>query len=424
MPSLSERERNNIRAGVFVSISLIACMAVIIALTNVAEAIFHSTTNYVVTFPVSSGVGNLKSGSEVRIGGVRKGKVADVIAPFDKDGGFRTIGVEFKLDQEITLYENAIIVVGLPIIGNDAWLDIPNVGDASAALPPGNSIKGTPSVGLITTLVGSENAGKVDEIVSHVTNFSKFVGGIEQEYHDRYVPIIDNVGLTVTDVKHVVADLRERHWTNWTDAVSKVLAWAAEATATIDTALASATGMFDDARGVIGENRENINKTIASVESASNRINTETIDQFHALLNSGQKAMDAATPVLQSLRDDYPIWSADVSHAMANANLASQQLKLMMIEARRAPWKLLYRPTTQEVEHELLYDSVRSFALAAGELRATSEAVKRILADHPERVGSDESIYHRLEKLVTDDLEAYQKAQQQMMDVLLKEGGR
>ena len=46
-----------------------------------------------------------------------------------------------------------------------------------------------------------------------------------------------------------------------------------------------------------------------------------------------------------------------------------------MIEIRRSPWKVLYRPTEKELENELLYEATRSFAVAAADMKAASVSV-------------------------------------------------
>ena len=51
MPSRQELTRNNIRAGVFVTISLLLIVGVIVVLTGVLETLQRSYEPYVVTFP-------------------------------------------------------------------------------------------------------------------------------------------------------------------------------------------------------------------------------------------------------------------------------------------------------------------------------------------------------------------------------------
>ena len=78
MPSVAERTRNNVRAGVFVSITIILALAIIVSLTGVWQWLFLRTQDWVVTFDVASGVKSLQSGSDVRVGGVPMGEVTGI----------------------------------------------------------------------------------------------------------------------------------------------------------------------------------------------------------------------------------------------------------------------------------------------------------------------------------------------------------
>lgn len=423
MSSVSERHRNNVRAGVFVSVSLIASMVVLIVLSDAVSALGRSTETYTVTFDVASGVANLKPGSDVRVGGVRTGRVISVEPRYDETP-FRTIDVEFKLDHRITIYSNAVVVVSTPIIGSDAWLDIPNVGGPPHAKPVNGLLVGTPSVGLLTTLLGSENAGKANEMVENARVFTNFLADVPDEYASRVAPAIDNINSVAGSAKVVMDDLRETHWPSWADSVDKVMTWAAGATGKLDGAIAEGHGLLAETRSVVSENRDPIKATIANLESVTNRANLETVDKVHRILDSGQESLDHVKGALETLRMDYAMWATNIGEALAGANLASQQLKLTTIETRRSPWKLLYRPSADELEHELLYEATRSFAVAAADLKASAEAVKRIVENHGAQIAADPETYRRLEQNLLQSLTKYEDAQQKMLDVLVSDGQR
>ncbi|HRP63957.1 MAG TPA: hypothetical protein PK400_11725 [Phycisphaerales bacterium] len=70
---MNERTRNNVRMGVFVTFTILLALGVVASLSNVREWLSASSHQYTVTFPVRSGVANLKKSSEVRVGGVKLG---------------------------------------------------------------------------------------------------------------------------------------------------------------------------------------------------------------------------------------------------------------------------------------------------------------------------------------------------------------
>ena len=134
MPSISEGNRNNVRVGIFVSISIFMAMSVVIMLTDLISVLTRSVETYTVEFNVSSGVSNLKAGADVRIGGLSMGTVTDVrpqteLEPFD------TILVDIELDSKVTLYDNAVILLSSPLLGAESWLDCPSVGNPESGTP-------------------------------------------------------------------------------------------------------------------------------------------------------------------------------------------------------------------------------------------------------------------------------------------------
>ncbi|MHC4786235.1 MAG: MlaD family protein, partial [Planctomycetota bacterium] len=118
MASLTERSRNNVRAGIFVSVAILAAVATIIVLTDAWRKLFEPIHRYTVTFAVSDGVQNLKEGANVLIGGMLMGNVEQV-APVTEDDAFTQIEVTIAVNRDIMLFEGAEISIGSAIIGEN-----------------------------------------------------------------------------------------------------------------------------------------------------------------------------------------------------------------------------------------------------------------------------------------------------------------
>lgn len=429
MPSLSERHRNNVRAGAFVTIAILLGLFVMIQVSGIVKRLMQTTSPYTVSFTVKSGIGNLKPGSEVRVGGVPMGRVANVEPVLPKDKPFETIKVAFGVDNRVTLYSNATILIGSPLLGSDSWLDIPNVGfegrdpltgATSSKVPAGGVIEGSAGAGMLTTLLGADNKGRADEIIENVRALSS---DIRSDYDSKVVPILDNVKDFTGDAKSVVQDLREKRWPKWAEQVDQIMTKAVDWGPKIDSAIAKGDDMLGQGRDLVAENRPNIKSITDNLKVTSERINNETIEKVHKLLDSGQQGVDQAVAVLENLRVDYASWATNIGDALANANLASQQLKLAMIEVRRSPWKVLYRPSDDELQHELLYDATRSFALAAADLKASSDSVRRIVEQQPYLLEDPQNkeAFQRLTGNLLESMKSYEKAQQDLLDVLVTE---
>ncbi|MHC4990722.1 MAG: MlaD family protein [Planctomycetota bacterium] len=426
MASRQEMARNNVRAGVFVTLSLILALSVVIKLSGVLSGLFQSVQEYRVTYEIDDGVRDLQSGSSVRVGGMTMGHVIAVQPALEVEP-FRTIEVTFEIDSRITLYADAMILVDSPVIGSGAWLEISDVGSADKGPPPGGVITGTSAPGMLATFLGPEGAMQADEAIESVADFAEFLGTVPEDYEDHVVPTLKDIRTASANVREVTSDLSDHRWKKWADDVDVVMDWASDATVRVDDVMDEGKGLLEDARGVVAENREPIGSIVTNVEGASvdvreiaARVNAETIDKAHALLDSGQDALQQAGDAIAALREDYDRWAVDIGDTMANASLASQQLKFATIEVRRSPWKLLYRPSADELEHELLYESARSFALAAADLKAAAATVNRVVENHGDRLAEDRDAFDRVQQVLESSLDQYTEAQQRLLDVLVK----
>ncbi len=415
MPSLQERTRNNVRAGIFVSVAIALAVATVIVLSDVRQTLLRPTNQYTVTFDVDAGVQNLKDGAEVRVGGMQMGKVEEVRAVI-ADGVFQEVlEIHFSLDSRVKLYDNATVMITSGLIGGNANLEIVSVGgepaepldEADAAdrppalLADGGVLKGTPGIGALAGILGPANAAKTETI-------------------------IDDIKATSGNIRQLTKRINQDDWPRWADDITEVMSWATTATERVDDLLIEGRGLFADTRGVVAENRESIGAIVTNAKTTSedlksvmSRVRTETVDKVHALLDTGQEGLNQALAVLEDLRRDYDVWATDVTEALAAARLTAQQLKLTSIEIRRSPWKLLYRPGRSELEHELLYEAARSFALAGSDLRASSDSAQRLLERH--RDALDEETVKRINEFLVDSLQRYSNAQQRLVDVLLTE---
>jgi len=427
MPSAGDRMRNNVRAGIFVVVAVVLALAVIVVLGDVKHY-FEKPVDYVVTFPVKAGVKNLSGGSDVRVGGLSMGRVTGVrlVSPEQADTAADTIEVAFTLSSDIRLYSNARIAVTGQLIGSEAWLDITDLGgpDAGTLLQRGETVEGETGSGMLASLLGP-NADRVDRIIANVELGTEFFADMDGLYERDVRPVMEDVKVVTGDARHVVSDLRENRWPAWADQVDHAMTRASELADTLNAAADDARALMQNGRGLLADNRNSIDTAIANIErttdntrAITDRVRDETIDKVHNVLGAGQDGLDQARGLLEEINQDYELWATDIEQAMANASLASQQLKLTLIEVRRSPWKLLYRPSSDEVEHEMLYEAARSFTLAAADLKSAAASVDRILTKHGDELRADSKRLEEVAQSLMVPLEEYERAQQRLFDVL------
>jgi len=416
MPSPHERRRNNIRTGIFVSVALILAALITMLLTDWWEKYFVSKEHYAVVYPVSVGVKDLKKGSDVRIGGMNMGQVESVTTR-KEDEALKDIRVAFALDKDVKLYQGAKIYVMGPLIGSGAWLEIPCVGDSSAEVPLGHEFTGAESESVISLLSNPDHP-----IIRNTTEFTGFLAQMPQKYDQQIAPIF-------ADVQELTRRVVHDDWPLWAFAVDQIMVWALELTDDLDAAVADGRSLLKHADTVVVENREGLGLVVDNLADASDdvkeltaHVNAETIAKVDTLLTRAQTGLDGAIAAVETLRTDYEGWAADLGEVLTNGHLASQQLKLALIEVRRSPWKVLYRPTKDELQHELLYEATRSFAVAAADLKAAAASANRILENHGDELRADQTLVDAVSRNLLEPLERYERAQQRLTEVLFDDG--
>ncbi len=409
-------------------VAILLGLAVILSLSDIASAVLQKRNDYIVQFDVASGVANLQPGSTVRVGGLSMGRVT-VVEPArspDSDTFGDVIRVQFELDDRFALYTDARIYVAGPLIGSDAWLEIVNFGghaDQQQVANADNVIAGE-SASMLETLLGADGGRIMANVAAFTDEFSSYDQAIDQILSDTET-ITGNVSGASAEIGQLVTRINQEDWPEWTGRVSTFLMWTNEVTDELDQAVGAGHDLLASANAVITDNRSKIDSTLSNVEETTGsskriaeRFEQHTLAQAEELLGKAGNAVDSASDVLEQASVDYPDWASSLSHTMANGNLASQQLKLAIQEIRRNPWKLLYQPTPDELDFELLYDAARSFSLATVDLRAASESLERSLDKHSEVLSERQDLRERITRGVVESLENYERAQQRLFEVL------
>ncbi|MHC4991417.1 MAG: MlaD family protein [Planctomycetota bacterium] len=400
MASPKERTRNNVRAGIFVSVAILLAVSSIVVLTDTWRALFQPKHEYTVVYDVSDGVQNLKPGADVLIGGMLMGEVSEV-APRTDQRAFEQIVVTLAISRDVELYQGAEIAIGSAIIGDNAWIEVSSVGNPDLGAPHNREFTGI-SAPILGGLLGAVSA---DDTAAMVADFQG----------------------TARNVRELTERVNTQDWPRWAEKIDGVITWATEATKEIDAFLSEGREALETYKNVVADNREKIDATIENLQAGTGdarevarRVREETVDKVHNLLDTGQAGLDTAYEVVGKVNRDYDVWEPDIRNTLAAARLSGQQLKLFAAELRRSPWKLLYRPQREEFEHELLYEATRSFAMAASDLKAASESAQRITA-----AGADIQLDEPTRKLVNDMLrdaiERYQASQERLATVLFTE---
>src|SRR5882724_628182 len=126
------KQRNAFKAGLFILISIALIVAVIVAIEGI-DALTEPVQRRTVTFRLADNLSGLDKGDDVRVGGVKVGKVSHIqYVPASADGKPLLI-VHFHIPKKYELHEDALITIESTVTGA-ADLNIANLG-SGAMLP-------------------------------------------------------------------------------------------------------------------------------------------------------------------------------------------------------------------------------------------------------------------------------------------------
>lgn len=414
----SRRTANNVLAGLFVVLSVLGGVAVVVLLAGVGDRL-TPRDRYVVHFTLADGAEGLDEGSPVTIAGREVGWV-DSVELVLQDEGERKAGVyaTILVDQKHAIHGTPRASLVRPLLGAGATLNFSNVGLTSEPRAvEGTLFEGGPAAPgfLAQAGYGDEQKTQLQSILARGEKIAANVEEVTEQFRGSIVP----------DVRSVVGDVRER-WPGWGERVDSITKNVDEATAKLSPGIDEVRETIARAREWFDENREkltsivdNTNDASADLKKGLARLNEETLDKLHAMLDSGTETTKSAQAAIERIDGLVTEQTPNLRKAFADARIATDQLKLTMGEVRRSPWRLLYRPDTRELEFELLYDAARQYAEAVSDLRAAGEALESAGARAAVRGANAEELTPLVE-LMKGSFEKYRAAEERFLNLVVE----
>lgn len=373
--------RNNVLAGAFVIVAVIAFVATVVVLSSLGDA-FAERKHYVVRFSLMDGAEGLDDGSPVKLGGQRVGKVTDtrfVFAPAPVQGAAdipTAIDVDIEVRADLLLFEDAIADLAKPLLGGTSAINIVGVTgraeepDYEGSKPPqilaeGGIIQGgRGSLGLLSR----QDEKNVRDIISETR-------AIIADARPHVKPIME-------DAQAGVARFREfgERIPGYGDKLDDILqAWQATS-ADFRANAARVADFLEKMHQAYDTNREGFDEIVQNLRELSIQAKGEGWNKVMAALDSAQSGIDSFNSAMKEADAVIASTSPQIQELIASGNIAAQQLKLLTMEVRSAPWRLLYQPNRKELENELLYNSVRQYSEAVADLHNASMALDAITA--------------------------------------------
>ena len=418
--SAPSARRNNILAGIFLIGSLLVAVLLSFMLSGIGER-FGSFHRYTIWFPLSVGAPGIKAGSPVNLGGQPIGRVERVRREMSGEAGPRIL-LDVVVASDLVFYPDAKAYLEQPLLGTLSEINIRYLeAEASgSALQAGSEIKGgiAPPSFLESAGFGPEQQEQVQNIVDQVENIvDQFYASLE-ETDAALKPILARADEISSEVQEIIQKV-SGELDGWTGEIDATLANVRAGSERIDplmndldTLLGEADKILASAQAAIDENRPQIDQIIDNVETASRSVNEETLPLINRTIEDYRAPAADVQATVQDVRVLLAEEIPNLRRTIANLRLASDQLKLTLAEVRAAPWRLLERPTTRELEAQLFYDATRTYAEAVSDLRSASEALTAARASGAARAETLESLLDHLEQA----FENYQQAEARMLE--------
>ena len=405
---------NNVRAGLFVLIAIGLAFVCVLALSGLTKRL-KSFDRYVVRFTLATGAAGLEVGSQVQVGGRMVGQVEEIRLRTQPEGSNPAgIDIEIEVDSGVRFFGTPVAYLERPLLGAGATLNFSSVGNAAAESPvtPGSVLRGeiaAPSF-LAQAGYGEEQKSQLQTILQRGSEIAEDIRGLSKDLREKTGP----------DIQAVVSDVRGRS-TAWFDRIDSVTANADSFAAALPQVGEDAKALARQLREAVDDNRERFDRIVANIDQAAQGVNDETMPLVNDLLRDGKAAMGEARTALEKIDRLVTEEEPGLRKSLANARLASDQLRLTMAEVRRSPWRLLYRPDARETEFGLLYDAARTYADAVSDLRSASETLRaaQTTGGDPGTPASNADRLSLLLRNLETSFETYRTAERRFLDLVI-----
>lgn len=458
----SRTANNNFRAGLFIVLTIVAGVAALVRLSGLSDA-FTARTSYVVRFDLAVGASGLKSGSVVKIGGQPVGSVTavDFVPPPRTIERLRSnaapgqalslpepgtpappthLYVTMQVRSDLRLFADADVTLELPLLGSVSQINIPSVGGAgepiitnnpaSVAVAPPRVLEAwdlidgqlAPPTFLAQAGYGDEQKTQLQQILQRGSEIGAQVQSLVKNVQTRADPTLASLNQAADNVRDITATVNA-DVPGWARLITESLVNTRSATANADQRLLELRAAIGFVQATIEKNEPFLSAIFANTAELTSKANGELFGIIRDTLLDGRRAVGDVADLSARARVLATEAQPELRQTLANARLASDQLRLAMVEIRRNPWRLLYQPTKRELEEELTFDAARTYAQAVSNLRSASESLEALLASAQARGGADEAARARLAEMTEQLNQAfarYQDAERSLLDRLLR----
>jgi len=387
-------KRDNYRLGITIIVMFVLFFSCLLFIGS--KGLFEAEKReFIVRFEAGPAMAEIVPGSRVTCFGQAVGKVLDTgyVKGDDPQDPRRTdvqfLEVRATALAELDLRSDAKVLATGPPLGGKGMLEVSSRGVAAEPLAPGVPLYGQ-TVGLqaalsqLTTELDVENPQGLLSLVK-----------LQMDSGDER-SLLAKVHHSVEDINVMTGNLaRELELMHDTTLLAKVHGGLDK----VNVALAEMVELMRD-------NRPRIDRTLASVEHATEALDTQIVSALAEELDASREASmlaeahTALARLNESLADINEITSRServvvlnaerIDELVENATQASSHLHAGIKDLKLHPWKLLFPPSTAEKEQLHTLSIVRQFADAATRLDDATSRLKALADAHGGQLAGDD----------------------------------
>ncbi len=298
------------------------------------------TKTYTVYF---KDVGGLSKGAEVRVSGIRAGKVEDIVLEGDK------VRVVFNVEKDIKLFRDASATIGTLGLMGDKYL----------AITPG-----TPSLGELpenSTISTSEGVADTDKLIRELTRTAENFRLVAMNLNKILEENRKNLKETLENLNALTATLRqmaEENQDNLREVLSQMAQLTENLNRTLPEAVASIDRLADELAGIASENRKDIRVLVANLRSISQDLKGE----LPKLVDNLNNLSENLSTVIAENRKDIRASIKNISEITHRLKSSSQRLDNILAKIEGGEGTL-----GKLVTDDALYENVSKGAKLFGE---------------------------------------------------------
>jgi len=372
------KNRNALRAGIFMLVSIALAIAVIIGI-NGGIPFLHPPIIYLVGFSLTDNVAGLHNGDDVRLGGLKIGSVESIEArPIPIDGQTTDgILVAISVPPKYELHTDGIVAISTTVTGS-AWLNISALGSKTELKPvtladiagrepaPDEVLHGTPDA--LTAFIAG-----LPDLETSASSTLAIYKGIGAQIHDAIPPLREKI-LTFID-KYTTLGQQAQDWLgpntgNFKDSMVHIKSITAHFDDELPAFMASAQRFLNYSNNILARiqgEMDNLHETITRAKGIA-----VNVDEVIAR-NRGR-----------------------IDEIVSGVNRASQNLATFGDQISDDPSKLIW--PIPDPKNRNLDSAARNFAAGASALSDAVNALRDSLAEPQPDAAKVQMMYDNLSK--------------------------